>query len=181
ELALNRLRAEDLAGAREALSRGAEAAERLRCLPCSASFAGVAAECWAALGEPEQTDQNAREALRLGRQLDRQPPSVAGQRATAALAEMRGDRDSAARLLRATLRLCRAVEQPYEAALTALQLAHVLGGSRRSAELSRARGLTRSAVEAFERLGAHPDLQAARRAAARLGSSPAEPELRLAR
>jgi class 3 adenylate cyclase/tetratricopeptide (TPR) repeat protein len=161
-LARNLRLAGDAGGARAALARAGEVQTEIQCRACGTLYYLVAAEEYAALGEPPAAEKAAARAQELGRAHGHVPARLAAHRARARLHLDAGRPDAALGELTAALRLGQSIESPHEQALTELLAgeARLARGGRR--DRAAARDLLDRALRTFERLGAIPAAEAAR-------------------
>ncbi|MGH2373941.1 MAG: tetratricopeptide repeat protein [bacterium] len=159
-LAHNRLVAGEREGARHFLQQGLRTLERHgACVTCNALLYPVAVRLHLAEG-------NLPEAATYGYRLQDAARQYSSRGWTAMAAQIEGlvlshegKADEAVASLREAMRLFEAMGQPYDAALTAVDLAEALRRRDRANDFDEARDLLSGAEVTFRRLSAGPDAQ----------------------
>jgi len=164
-LALNALEQGDVAGATAAIEAAARASERYgNCPTCGALLHPVAAQTFAALGDPERGEPHAQAATQVAGYWESQAWRAMAELARGALARARQEPARAHQHFLDAAAAFELAEQPYEAARALLQA----GLCRADSDPPRARAMLAQAETVFHRLGAARAEARARHEIARL-------------
>jgi DNA-binding SARP family transcriptional activator len=158
---LDALERGDLTGALHAVEGAAAAAERYgECPGCCSLLHPVAAEAYAAAGNPDAAERHAEAVERLAGRWESTAVSAMAETAWGSVALARGDSaEAAARFLSAS-EMHQRLGQPFWAGRTLFQAGQVRA---ESGQIEQARDLLRRALGLFERLGAERAAASTRR------------------
>jgi DNA-binding SARP family transcriptional activator len=149
---LDALERGDVTGALHAVEGAAAAAERYgECPGCCSLLHPVAAEAYAAAGDPDAAQQHAEAVERLAGRWESTAVTAMAETAWGSVALVRGDAAEAARRFLSANAKYRSLGQPFWAGRTLFQAGQVRAAS---GEIEEAGDLLRDALDLFEQLGA---------------------------
>jgi tetratricopeptide (TPR) repeat protein len=155
----NRVSAGDLERARYFLEQGLRALERHgACVSCNALLYPVAVRAYLATGDVVEAEQYGARLKEVAERHGSRGWTAMASQSRGLLAAHRDALEDAADSLQEAVTLFEAIGQPYDAALTMVDLAQVLRRRGAPGDAARAEELLKQAREVFARLGAEPAL-----------------------